>query len=165
MLSKLSTNQIIIGAVCIVAAIAVAGYIIYSLGGSQVDSEYKPYKPASWYVAGGEVAPKGSEKGNKYFDPSAESSSTEGKLSTSLKAKCEFNSTDLKVSCEAHRTSMQSTLEWSENLSGTETSGQKTGIFEFSIEDQNSSEVTITLDECVSTACKHAETVIDLSSR
>ena len=164
MLSKLSTNQIIIGAVCIVAVVAVAGYVIFSLGGSQVDSEYKPYKPASWYVAGGEVAPKGSEKGNKYFDPSSESSSTEGKLSTSLKAKCEFASADLTVSCEAHRTSMQSTLEWSENLSGTETSGQKTGVFEFLIDDPTSSEVTVTLDECVSTACKHAETVVDLSS-
>lgn len=164
MLSKLSTNQIIIGVVCIVAVVAVAGFVIFTLSENKVDSDYKPYKPASWYVAGGEVAPKGSEKGNKYFDPSSESSSTEGKLSTSLKAQCEFNSADLKVSCEAHRTTMQSTLEWSENLSGTETSGQKEGIFEFSIDDPSSSDVTVTLDECVSTACKHAETIVNLSS-
>ena len=164
MLSKFSTNQIIIGVVCIVAAVAGAGFVIFTISENKVDSDYKPYKPASWYVAGAKVAPKGSEKGNKYFDPSSESSSTEGKLSSSLNAKCEFNSADMKVSCEAHRTSMQSTLEWSENLSGTGISGQKEGIFEFTISDPSSSEVTVTLDECVSTACKNSETIIELSS-
>ena len=110
------------------------------------------------------VAPKGSKKGNKYFDPSAESSSAAGKLATTLSANCELNVDEMKVSCEAHRTSMQSTLEWSENLSGTGISGQKEGIFEFTISDPSSSEVTVTLDECVSTACKNAKTIIELSS-
>lgn len=59
----------------------------------------------------------------------------------------------MSVSCEAQRTSMKSTLNWSENLSDTEASGEKKGIFEFQISDSAAKEVLVTLEECLNTAC------------
>ena len=75
----------------------------------KIIKNYKP-PPTTNEPVGGKVAPPGSTKGNKYFDPSAKSSSTEGKLATKLDVKCDFNSAEMKLSCEALRTSMQSTL-------------------------------------------------------
>ena len=129
-----------------------------------VDTSYKP--PANTGLAGQygvKVAPKGSKKGNKYFDPSAESSSTAGKLATTLSANCELNVDEKKVSCEAHRTFMESTLNWSENLTGNELSGKEEGIFEFTISHPSDSEVLVTLEECIATTCTLVETTVDAS--
>ena len=129
-----------------------------------VDTSYKP--PANTGLAGQygvKVAPKGSKKGNKYFDPSAESSSTAGKLATTLSANCELNTDEKKVSCEAHRTFMESTLNWSENLTGNELSGEEEGIFEFTISHPSDSEVLVTLEECIATTCTLVETTVDAS--
>ncbi|SVE47933.1 uncharacterized protein METZ01_LOCUS500787, partial [marine metagenome] len=102
-----------------------------SCGGSDGEGGFDPnYQPpskgsdtASLY--GVPVASPGSKKGNKYFDPAAESSSTAGKLATTLSAKCEFVVDKMNVSCEAHRTSMQSTLRWSENHTNGELFGEE----------------------------------------
>ena len=129
-----------------------------------VDTSYKP--PANTGLAGQygvKVAPKGSKKGNKYFDPSAESSSTAGKLATTLSANCELNIDEKKVSCEAHRTFMESTLNWSENLTGNELSGKEEGIFEFTINHPPDSEVLVALEECIATTCTIVETTVDVS--
>ena len=138
-----------------------------SCGGSDDEGGFDPnYKPpskgsdtASLY--GVPVASPGSKKGNKYFDPSAESSSTAGKLATKLSANCNFNVDQMKVSCEAHRTSMQSTLRWSENATNIELSGEEEGIFEFDIATGSDAKVTVLLEECIATTCK--EVGIDFS--
>ena len=140
-----------------------------SCGGSDDEGGFDPnYKPpskgsdtASLY--GVPVASPGSKKGNKYFDPSAESSSTAGKLATKLSANCEFDVDQMRVSCEAHRTSMQSTLRWSENATNTELSGQEQGIFEFDLTNVSDSKVTVLLEECIATTCKEVGTDVFLS--
>ena len=140
-----------------------------SCGGSDDEGGFDPnYKPpskgsdtASLY--GVPVASPGSKKGNKYFDPSAESSSTAGKLATKLSANCKFNVDQMKVSCEAHRTSMQSTLRWSENATNTELSGEEEGIFEFDLANGSDSKVTVLLEECIATTCKEVGTDVFLS--
>jgi len=133
-----------------------------------VDSDYKiinNYKPppSTNEPVGGKVAPPGSEKGNKYFDPSAKSSSTDGKLSTKLGAKCEFNSVEMKLSCEAQRTSMQSTLHWTEDLLDNELSGEKKGVFEVIFNKPVERKILIILEECLNTACNKIETVVEPS--
>ena len=138
-----------------------AWYISSSLGGDEVDTDVHHFKAESSIDLIG-----GARGGNEFFDPTKKNShpGTTGKLATLLKSKCEFNPADLKVSCEAFRTSMQSKLYWFESYTDTKLSGEEEGIFEFSIDNLGSSEVTVILEECVSTACKHAETVVDLSS-
>ena len=141
-------------------------FVVGACGGSDedVDTSYKP--PANKGLAdqyGVKVAPKGSKLGNKYFDPSAKSSSTTGKLATTLSANCELNVDEMKVSCEAHRTSMQSTLNWSENLTNKVLSGEEEGIFEFEVATSSELKITVVLEECISTTCKTSETNVDLS--
>ena len=141
-----------------------------SCGGSDDEGGFDPnYKPpskgsdtASLY--GVPVASPGSKKGNKYFDPSAESSSTAGKLATKLSANCGVIVDQMKVSCEAHRTSMQSTLRWSENATNTEMSGEEEGIFEFDFTAGSDSKVTVSLEECIATTCKEVGTDVFLSN-
>ena len=58
---------------------------------------------------------------------------------------------------------MQSTLNWFEDSTETTLSGEEEGIFEFSINDISESKVLVTLEECVSTACKKSETSVDVS--
>ena len=131
-----------------------------SCGGSDGEGGFDPnYKPPSK----GSVASPGSKKGNKYFDPSAESSSTAGKLATKLSADCKFNVDQMKVSCEAHRTSMQSTLRWYENATNTELLGEEEGIFEFDLANGSDSKVTVLLEECIATTCKEVGTDVFLS--
>ena len=151
-----------------ITVVSIFTLVATSCGGGEDDGFNPNYQPpakgsdtASLY--GVPVASPGSKKGNKYFDPSAESSSTAGKLATTLSANCELNVDEMKVSCEAHRTSMQSTLNWSENLTGNELSGEEEGIFEFAISNPSDPEVLVTLEECIATACKLAETTVDVS--
>lgn len=129
------------------------------------DPNYQPPDKGSDLASmqGAKVAPSGSEEGNKYFDPSAKSSGIDGKLATKLDVKCEFDSVKVKVSCEAHRTSMQSTLKWTESHGGKESSGEKEGLFEFTINSLSDPEVLVILEECIATTCKLVETIVDVS--
>ena len=151
-----------------ITVVSIFTLVATSCGGGEDDGFNPNYQPpakgsdtASLY--GVPVASPGSKKGNKYFDPSAESSSTAGKLATTLSANCELNVDEMKVSCEAHRTSMQSTLNWSENLTGNELSGEEEGIFEFEVATSSELKVTVVLEECISTTCTESETNVDLS--
>ena len=130
------------------------------------DPNYKPPSKGSDTASlyGVPVASPGSKKGNKYFDPSAESSSTAGKLATKLSADCKFNVDQMKVSCEAHRTSMQSTLRWYENATNTELLGEEEGIFEFDLANGSDSKVTVLLEECIATTCKEVGTDVSMSN-
>ena len=140
-----------------------------SCGGSAEEGGYDPnYKPAkSSMPSSGNL---GAKTGNAFFDPtkkkepSAESSSTAGKLATKLSANCKLIVDQMKVSCEAHRTSMQSTLRWSENVTNIELSGEEEGIFEFDIPTGSDSKVTVLLEECVATTCKEVGTDVSLSN-
>ena len=125
--------------------------------------DFKPPPSAHYGESGSKVSPAGTEGGNKFFDPSAKKETTEGKLSSKLDAKCEFDASSMSVSCVAQRTSMKSTLNWSANLSDTEASGQKKGIFEFQISDSDAKEVLVTLEECLNTACNESETTVGLT--
>ena len=163
------TNLIKIPLVFLIITIVLITIVI-SCGGSDDDDGFDPnYQPpskgsdtASLY--GVPVASPGSKKGNKYFDPSAESSSTAGKLATTLSAKCELIVDEVKVLCEAHRTSMQSTLHWSENHTNSELLGEEEGIFEFDVTIGSDSKVSVLLEECIATTCKEVDTDVDLSN-
>ena len=165
-IGNLTSKQIVIY-LLIITVVGIFTLVATSCGGgerSDYDPNYKP--PTSKGTVGDygvKVAPAGSEKGNKYFDPSAKSPGTDGKLATKLDAKCEFDSQKMKVSCEAHRTSMQSILKWTENHGDQEFSGEKEGLFEFTISSPSDPEVLVILEECISTTCKLAETTVDVS--
>ena len=148
--------------------IIVFSAVLISCGGEEggYDPNYKP--------AGGETSTlggnRGASTGNAFFDPtkkkepSAESSSTAGKLATKLSANCKLIVDQMKVSCEAHRTSMQSTLRWSENATNIELSGEEEGIFEFDIATGSDAKVTVLLEECIATTCKEVGTDVSLSN-
>ena len=143
--------------------IIVFSAVLISCGGGEeggYDPNYKPTK--STMPSSGNL---GAKTGNAFFDPTKKDSSpsTKGKLSTINRAECTFDSQDMKVTCEAYRTSMQSTLNWFEDSTETTLSGEEEGIFEFSINDISESKVLVTLEECVTTACKKSETSVDVS--
>ena len=147
--------------------IIVFSAVLISCGGEEggYDPNYKPAK--SSMPSSGNL---GAKTGNAFFDPtkkkepSAESSSTAGKLATKLSANCKLIVDQMKVSCEAHRTSMQSTLRWSENATNIELSGEEEGIFEFDIATGSDAKVTVLLEECIATTCKEVGTDVSLSN-
>ena len=146
-ISSLTPKRIIIYLVMISVAIYVVWYVVEALEG--LDPHHKPEK-FNWYAS----AEKESF-GN--FDPTKKGST---RLSTTLSAICEFNSEQRKVSCNASRTSDKSTLSWSESQ-GANVSNQEE--FEFPISDSVKSEILITLEECLNTACNEVQTSIDVS--
>ena len=163
--TKFSSKHIVTAAVVFLAVVLVIGYIIFSLivedqelSEKGVSKDTKPPQTREAWMAGAKT-------GNEFFDPSKKNSSvsTTGKLSTKIGSECIVNSQEMKVTCEAHRTSMQSTLNWFENSTKTTLSGEEEGIFEFIISNTSDSNVLVTLEECVSTACKKSETSVDVS--
>ena len=165
MINKFSSKQIVTGVIVFLAVVVVIGYIISSivaedkeLSEKGVTKDTKPPQTREAWMAGAKT-------GNEFFDPTKKDSSpsTKGKLSTTNRAECTFDSQDMKVTCEAYRTSMQSTLNWFEDSTETTLSGEEEGIFEFSINNISESKVLVTLEECVSTACKQSETSVDVS--
>ena len=165
MTNRFLSKQIVTGVVGFLAVVIVVGYVIFSLvvedkelSEKGVTKDTKPPQTREAWMAGAKT-------GNEFFDPTKKNSSpsTTGKLSTQIGSECVFNSEDLKVTCEAYRTSMQSTLNWSENYTNTTLSGEEKGIFEFIISNPSDSKVLVTLEECVSTACKKSEITIDLN--
>ena len=165
MTNKFSSKQIFTAIVCFVAVVGVVGYIIFTLlvedkefSEKGVTKDTKPPQTREAWMAGAKT-------GNEFFDPTKKKSSTSttGKLSTKLGAECVFDSHEMKVTCEANRTSMQSTLNWLENHTNTTLSGEEEGMFEFIISNPSESKVVVTLEECVSTACKNSESAVDIS--
>ena len=145
---NLSTKQIIGIVITLAVVIFLIWYITYALKG--FDPGYRPGMEGGFYAAA-----KKESFGN--FDPTKKGST---RLSTTLSAICEFNSEQRKVSCNASRTSDKSTLSWSESQ-GANVSNQEE--FEFPISDSVKSEILITLEECLNTACNEVQTSIDVS--
>ena len=166
MINKFSSKQIVSGVVGFLAVVVLVGYIIFSLVAEDkelsekgVTKDTKPPQTREAWMAGAKT-------GNEFFDPTKKNSSpsTTGKLSTTTGSECVVNPQEMKVTCEAHRTSMQSTLNWVENYTNTTLSGEEEGIFEFPISNISDSTVLVSLEECVSTACKQSEVTVDVSA-
>ena len=147
-IARLTTKQIVIYLMMIAVAIYIVWYVVEALEG--LNPNYRPGMEQGH--------DRGVEKESfESFDPTKQKSTS---LSTTLGILCELDPNLLIVSCSAKRTSIKSTLNWSESL-GANVSNQEE--FEFPISDSTKSEILITLEECLNTACNEVQTSIDVS--
>ena len=143
---NLTARQVISIIIGIAIAIFVVWYVIDSLEG--FNPNYRP----GMDQGGSRGEPKESYGA---FDPTKKKNASG--LSTTLGVACEYNSVAGLVSCSAKRTSDKSSLTWKENHSD-QTSKEEN--FEFSVSDSDKTQINITLEECVGTACnKVTETI------
>ena len=143
---NLTTRQIILIIIGIALAVFVVWYVIDSLEG--FDPNYRP----GMDQGGSRGEPKESYGA---FDPTKKKSPSE--LSTTLGINCEYDSVAELVSCSAKRTSDKSSLTWKEDHSA-QTSKEEN--FEFSVSDSDKTQVNVTLEECVGTACNEVTETI-----
>ena len=146
----LTTRQVISIIIAIAIAIFVVWYVMDSLEG--FDPNYRP----GMDQGGSRGEPKESYGA---FDPTKKKNSSG--LSTTLGVNCEYNSVSELVSCAAKRTSDKSSLTWEEDHSA-QTSKEEN--FEFSVSNSDKSQINVTLEQCVGTACNKVTETITISN-
>ena len=147
---SLTTRQVISIIIGIAIAIFVVWYVIDALEG--FDPNYRP----GMDQGGSRGEPKESYGA---FDPSKKKT-TSGQ-STTLGIDCEYDSVSELVSCSANRTSEKSSLTWQEDNTA-QTSEEEN--FEFSVSGSDKTQIKITLEECLGTACNEVTETVNISN-